>query len=129
MSSLAKNDEYGDKQEDRAVQSMKSYFQNAKVTKEGGLGVTTDALAGKDAVIQYEDGNKEYAQIKPFGSMEETEDMYVLSDTGQVKNYQPSIIKYLVFISTKGNIYIFKNENVSIVDCKYNIPKENWLNK
>ena len=129
MTSLTKNDEYGDKQEDRAVQSMKSYFQNAEVTKEGGLGVTTDALAGKDAVIQYEDGNKEYAQIKPFGSMEETEDMYVLSDTGQVKGYQPSIIKYLVFISTKGETYIFKNVNVSIIDGKYNIPKDNWLNK
>ena len=33
MTSLTKNDEYGDKQEDRAVQSMKSYFQNAEVTK------------------------------------------------------------------------------------------------
>lgn len=129
MTSLTKNDQYGDKQEERAVEKMKMFFKDANVTKEGGLGVTSDALAGKDAVIEYSDGKKEYAQIKPFGYMDETETSYILSNTGQVKKYQPSMIKYLVFISTKGDTYIFKNENVEIVDGKYNIPKENWLNK
>ena len=129
MNSLTKNDQYGDKQEEKAVLKMNQFFSNANVTKEGGLGVTTDALAGKDAVIKHKDGKLEYAQIKPFGFMEENEDSYILSNTGQVKKYNPSVIQYLVFISTKGDTYIFKNENVDIVEGKYVIPKDNWLNK
>lgn len=100
----------GQKSEDDVLTKIEKYFgDSVEIEKTGGHGQKTDAFKGVDLIITL-DGKKYTSQVKPFSSMNKTNDKITLKDTGNVKPYS---VNWLIFINTKTNkILIFENKPI-----------------
>ncbi len=112
----------GSKTEDIVEKKFKQKFGPENVKKIGALGSKEDMM-GIDMKITI-DGKEHTAQVKPFDSIQEIEDMFRIEGTANVKKYKTD---WMVFVKRGKEFVIFDNKNSQIIDGTYNFPLDSLL--
>jgi Fe-Mn family superoxide dismutase len=101
----------GQKTENSSTSKIEKYFKDrVKVEKTSGHGLKKDAYKGIDSTIVL-DGKKHTAQIKPYTSVEMSDNKIKVLGSADVKKYS---VDWLIFNNDKtGKVLIFKNEPIS----------------
>jgi hypothetical protein len=123
MTTLGITHTAGDETEDYTVSVLNKKFGENNVERIGELGNKEDMLDGIDCKISV-NGKINTAQIKPFRSVVRKDDQISILKTGQVKRYSTD---WLIFSKTNGEVLIFDNNNVKIVDGNYVFLKDDLI--
>ncbi len=123
MATLGSTNKLGDLIEEYAVKRMKEVYGEDNVEKIGSLGNSDDALKGIDCQVKINDKILT-AQIKPYKSFDIQNGVYIMNDTGQVKEYSTD---WLVFSKNEVDVYVFDNSDTKIIKGKFVIPTKNLI--
>ena len=123
MATLGSTNALGDLIEEYAVKRMKEVYGEDNVKKIGNLGNSDDALKGIDCQVKINDKILT-AQIKPYKSFDIQDGVYIMNDTGQVKDYSTD---WLVFAKNGVDVYVFDNSKTKIIGGKFVIPTNNLI--
>jgi hypothetical protein len=80
-------------------------------------------IGGIDCII-IKDDKKITIQIKPFSSFKKIDNMIVVYDSANVKEYTTD---WLIFTKNNKEVLIFKNDNTKIVDGNYVFPEKDLI--
>ena len=80
-------------------------------------------MMGVDLKV-FTNGKLHTAQVKPYDSVEEIDDMIRVSGTANVKSYNTD---WMVFVRRGKDFIVFDNTNSQIIDGTYNFPVDSLL--
>jgi len=123
MNKLIQTDSWGQKREDETIEILKKKFGEKNVIPIGKLGSKSDMIGGIDCII-IKDDKKITIQIKPFSSFKKIDNMIVVYDSANVKEYTTD---WLIFTKNNKEVLIFKNDNTKIVDGNYVFPEKDLI--
>jgi len=120
---LKKTDCLGKRNEQAAEQILNDKLGDGSCEIKAGAGHTQDMKIGIDAVINI-DGNKLSAQIKPFTSTIEKNEIITVLGTSSAKLY--SKVDLMVFVNVKSaTVKVYKTKDIFIESNNFMIPKQN----
>ena len=120
---LKEKDSVGEKRESSVVKKLKEIYGEDNVIKVGELGSKRDTKDGVDCEIII-NGEVLTAQIKPFLNAEDIGENFKMHNTGNVKPYKTN---FIIFSTMSNKIMVFKNDNITIKNGNYIIPKKNLI--
>lgn len=110
--------------EDNLVEYLKNVSSKIDNIKRGGHGNFEDTIYGIDVTFDY-DGKTFTLQHKKAKIVELNNDIFTINGISNNKIYRTDYISYE---TSKGEIYLFKNKNVVVIDSYTSkIPYENWI--
>lgn len=112
----------GSKTEDFVETKFKEKFGPENVKRIGALGSKEDMM-GVDLKV-FTNGKLYTAQVKPYDSVEEIDDMIRVEGTANVKPYSTD---WMVFVRRGKDFIVFDNTNSQIIDGTYNFPVDSLL--
>ena len=112
----------GSKTEDFVENKFQEKFGPENVKRIGALGSKEDMM-GVDLKV-FTNGKLHTAQVKPYDSVEEIDDMIRVSGTANVKSYNTD---WMVFVRRGKDFIVFDNTNSQIIDGTYNFPVDSLL--
>jgi len=120
---LKEKDSIGEKRESSVVKKLKEIYGEDNVIKVGELGSKRDTKDGVDCEIII-NGEVLTAQIKPFLKAEDIGENFKMHNTGNVKPYKTN---FIIFSTMSNKIMVFKNDDITIKNGNYIIPKKNLI--
>jgi hypothetical protein len=112
----------GSKTEDFVEKKFKEKFGPENVKRIGALGSKEDMM-GVDLKV-FTNGKLHTAQVKPYDSVEEIDNMIRVEGTANVKSYNTD---WMVFVRRGKDFIVFDNTNSQIIDGTYNFPVDSLL--
>jgi hypothetical protein len=112
----------GSKTEDFVEKKFKEKFGLENVKRIGALGSKEDMM-GVDLKV-FTNGKLHTAQVKPYDSVEEIDNMIRVEGTANVKLYNTD---WMVFVRRGKDFIVFDNTNSQIIDGTYNFPVDSLL--
>lgn len=119
MTIMGATSKKGNETEEAVVAKLKKQFGDENVVQVGELGSKEDMLNGVDVKIII-DGKEYTAQVKPFSHITNSDDMYKLHGTANVKKYHTD---WMIFMKNLGDMVIFDNKQGKIYNGIYFFPK------